>query len=206
MVKKYRKSTNRPLTRKDVYRISKRVYNSSGETKHHLKEGAYTIMDDNTANSAFQPLSQVPQGDTDYARDGNMIRLTGMAINYVINASATPSFSNIRLAILQFKSNNVTVADTPSHYMDLLDLDKFNVLYDRTISLNDTQSTAHGKIRISFKNRGKKGARKQAYLTYDGSGTADPVTGALYLWACGDVAAPNEPLIDFHSMIWFKDN
>ncbi len=116
-------------------------------------------------------LSNIPQGDTTITRDGAQCKMIGVDFNYMLIRNGSSVIQRVRVMLVIDKQTNqaiylntdlledITVNDNIVAPRNLDNSHRFQVLYDRTHSLNVTQSTVVVKKYI----------KKDLLLRFDGS-------------------------------------
>ncbi len=159
---------------------------------------------------AIQQLTNIPIGDTVGARDGNQCKLISVYIrgNVRQNASATQTVCRFMLVLdkqtngaiytLAQLLNNVTADDNVVSPLNLDNMYRFIVLWDKVITLSDTGST------VKFFKFYKKLDLKLRFDAAAGT-IADLTTNSLSIVRIGDEAT-NLPTVTYSVRLRFVDN
>lgn len=165
----------------------------------------------------IQLLNGVAQGDGDQTRDGNSIKMLYAQVHGQMT-NLTASDRTVRIMVVQQRDTNGTapvisdiLADSASAYTPLSffqrnTIHKFNVLYDKRISLTDVASDkALRQFNINIPFNGDHSSK----VRFDNSGAtiADISKNSVYLIVTSDnVVASLPPTLTMRSRVTFLDN
>lgn len=200
------KKTNKlsEKTENRVKTIVKKELRNNSEWKHFTNAYTNTIS---TAGSVTS-VSEVPQGDTDTTRDGDMIQVSSM--NYRYSVQSADSENLIRIIFFQWHTSlavpGVTnVLNIPVGYEELAMYEtdqaghEFKILYDQTHALNAQYSGAVdqrvfiGKVQIPRKK-----------VQYRGGGLNG--SNKVYALIISDSVAISHPTIKLVTKLNYMDN
>lgn len=146
-------------------------------------------------------LTIIQQGTDANQRVGNQIHVTGWYGQLTFTGSLTDDFNTIRCLIYSPKDPSVTL--TGIEVYDNIDLDQFNVYYDKlfTVSKNGGPFTRNLTLRKKF----NKGNRQGKKVQYYGSGSTDYASGPMFLYVVSDSLAVSHPIVTGHLRVYYKD-
>lgn len=174
---------------------------------HDVLQNGVTI----TSVPIIVQLSNLQIGDTTNTRDGSQVKMVGIDLNYLIQINLSGVLTNVRIMLVQDKQTNQAVylnTDLLANVTagvgivtprNLDNLHRFRVLYDRTHSLHDAQTTLVVRKYI----------KKDILLRYDA--TSDPAVianmtqNSISLVQFTNVGS-NHPLITSFMRMRFIDN
>ncbi len=162
-----------------------------------------------TTVSAILPLTNISQGDTTSTRDGAQVKMVGLEMNYMILRHPDALQTNVRIMVVLDKQTNqaqyistdlfedASVNDVIVTARNLDNKHRFQILYDRTHSLHDAQTTLVVKKYI----------KKDVLLRYDAStpSIADLTQNSISFLQVGTETA-STPVITSFLRIRFIDN
>ena len=175
----------RPVT---AQQVKKMIYGAA-ETKHHTL--SYDDEPMSTGGDIIA-LSDINHGTGDQHRIGDQIRVQKIYGQLVVKMATTLTGTNnynkmfpaFRFLILQSKKSGPAVGDIPANYYDPVDVDKFYVLQDKLISLNNPMSINDGtntyylagpnKLKINMKKLNNN------LIQYNGN-NAEPVRNEIFM-------------------------
>jgi hypothetical protein len=203
--KKQRKLLESNASKSEIKRLAKRIQAVSSELKYASNVNAtYTSISYN-GTDFLNPLTLVPQGDSDSNRDGDALKLHSIQVVFAWKVSTTtPSF--VRMCIFQWKPNsvpvyanvfidqhNTTLAPFTYYNHDLRH--QFVILFDEVVEIDTISHPAHLVKKIIMKGFNPN-------LQFSAGGTTS--TNHIYAFACSDVNAAGPQLV-FHSKITYYD-
>lgn len=199
--KRYRKKR---LTEGRVKAIARAVTYKAAETKYLCTTKSATSINTTTALIDFA-WQQVPQGDGNGTRDGNMVR--GMYLMFrglVMNGDAE---NIVRLMVVTSQNDDVTggelVAAAPDSVYACTTPEfraKYHMIWDHVINMRRITSS-DGTTVLVQKKFNLKGLR----LDYGGSATQIPTKHGLYLLAVSDSSIAPDPSIQYDCQFCYKD-
>jgi len=150
---------------------------------------------DATSTGAIISLSNVAAGDTALTRDGNKIAVRSFELRVRLEAEATTQNSVIRFLLVRDKnSNNAAIASiasvldsaSPESLRLIANLSRYDILMDKTITLNQTSGTG-GAVQKGFLKKYIKVRDNQVTSFADGA-SGVPITNSYSLIYFSDVA------------------
>lgn len=161
-----------------------------------LKFNDTSFNTDATTTGAIIPLSNVATGDTVLLRDGNKIQVRSFELRVRLEAEAQAQNSVVRFLLVRDKNANNTAipsipvvldAITPESLRLIANLSRFDILMDKTISLNQTSGTGGAVQKAFFKKYVKV---RDPYVTSYADGAAGvPISNSYTLLYFSDVVA-----------------
>lgn len=193
----YKRKRTKTYRKRNFKKAIQAVINSNLETKQRDIELNSVAIPDQALGGITYELPYLTQGDGQNGRTGNLINVTGIYSMFHFRAADTTNAIRIILYIPKCPTDEVAV-----DYYELIDQDKYTVLYDRLISLSTQGPTSKTvSLRRSFKRGGKKGI-----AVHYSSGTANAYTkNAIKLYFVSDSGAVTHPDVSGFLRMYFKD-
>jgi hypothetical protein len=197
--KSYRKKTN-------YYQLKKMVKNElqkQVEKKHHHVPLASTVgPPGGTPNTPiFVSVTNVENGTASNQRVGNSIKPSGVYINYMLQASAAESETQVRIMLLSSRRGAITVSEAPASFLGPADFDRYWVFYERYHIMNSTNTTQRGVIKL-----GRKALARLGLIQFDSTLTANAIRNNIYMFAQSNVGTnANAPNIDVDINFYYTD-
>lgn len=187
---------------KKFVRKVKHIANTAGEKKYFaVSSGGPQTVD---YSGVITSISNVAQGDTDVARDGDQLYLRSLEIHW--EAIVADVFNVLRFIVVQwYPATTPVVSDilltpgTVDSHMSPYNHDtrfQFRILYDKRVTINTDKPSALLKVRI------RRFARRR--IQYLG-GTTDG-QNKIYVLKISDSGAVPHPTIQNFSKLNFGDS
>lgn len=200
---------------------NKRIYASRQYVKKVVKGLSETKHDETVTTNELvaqdspllEILSNVPLGDADTDREGDMIDPVSLEIRYAIRPTDATFAATVRVIVFQWQVDDT---DNPPAVGDILAINtqlgavnsphvasgsrkNFRILYDRRHAMT-TSNAAHIEPQLGFV---RITAKRLARVYFDGIATKK---GQLYLLATSNqLAADDEPVLNAVTQLKFKD-
>lgn len=173
----------------------------SMETKINISTLDAVGIQDNGRTPINSAITDISQGTDQQQRIGNQIHVTGYYANFSIAASMTDDYNTVRLVFYSPKDPSNTLSAVG--YEDVIDLDQFNVYYDRlhAVSSNGGPHVKTVTVRKKF-NKGNKQGKK---VQYSGTGASTYAHGPLFFYCVSDSLAVSDPTLSGRCILYFKD-
>lgn len=168
-----------------------------------------------SATATIASLTDIPQGDTDNARDGDALKLKSLMCVFNVNANTGAVRNIIRIIIFQWKPNDSTAptagqllltgasgsVDTTSQYShDNRQL--FNILSDWYFPVGGS-TTVPDTVQVRTFKRKIFGRKMRKNVQFSAAGTTG--TNKLYILYIADTVA-NNPVINGTFLTRFTDS
>lgn len=192
----------------------RRLENRRGEWQILDKDNLAAVWDmDITGN--ISAMTNMAQGDADNERTGNLVYLQSVSLKFRItdNTSGSTDSKACRVILFFDTQQNGTkpllteVLSSSGSYMahpDLTERGRFQIIYDKTFTLNHFDSSAGVQPGYTGSYYKKFGGRR---IYYKGSGTTDAnlSKGNLYQLVVSNYSGANPPKYEFTSRIRFTE-
>jgi len=171
-------------------------------TEHKYLDATFSTANLGTVGIA-QCISNVPLGDGPSQREGRQVKLTG--INLKPRFTLTAAQDTCRLIVVQARTentpniNSVLTSSSVLAFRNLNLVRDYKVLYDKTYSF-DADNMGLTQLNLNFKIMSKL-----QYNVTDTAGQANPVWGAIWVFALG-TENTNETSFVCSSRIRYIDN
>jgi len=191
---------------REIRKLAKRLDKVMLELKYFaLADDSYGSISYN-GTDFIQPITTIPQGDTDNTRDGDQVTLHSIEFRLSIKISTTtPTF--LRVIMFQWKPNTIPVYaqilldkhNTSNACMSMYQHDSrqmYNILFDTLVEVDTVSHPAHCVHHLQMKGFAPK-------IQYT-SGSTTVATNMIYVLACSDVLTAG-PQVIFYSKVTYYD-
>ena len=185
----------RPTLRRMVQKeISKNL-----ETKEDVAQyAAVTIGDVASGLNRNYSLVDIAQGTGQQQRIGNSVMCTGAHIRLGFK----PGSLDELMRVIIYSPKDVSQTLTSTSVETLVDLDQFNILYDRVWAMGSTgQGGVSSTINLSFTRGGRKGRK----LGWSGSGATTYTQGPLFMYIVSTKNGATYPTFTGSHRLFYKD-
>lgn len=185
-------------------KVVKSYMRKTVEQKFLNNNAAYTI----DFNGTIENLSLIPQGDTDFQRNGDMVYLQGISYNFsMVHGDTTNLFRviifrwNIPTSLANPTANTIldivgsTNAPLANYVKDFRRQRRYTILFDRTYSVSaDGRPVFNKHLYIKLRNQ----------LAFEASGTTG--RGHIFSLVISDSGAAPNPAFNWASKLLYTDS
>lgn len=196
----YKYNKNKNGVNRAVQRYVNKQIGKNIETKFGIVNWDTTVQDEGRT-PIDQSLVALAVGDTQSSRTGNQLRLTGLYGQFICRQADTTNI--VRMILYIPKNKTVTMSAAGGiGVLSAVDLDKFTVLEDKLLHMNNVGGNQkYAKIAKKF-NRGSRAGIK---VQYDGTTATDVTENDLRLYVVSDSTVINDPAFLGNMRTYFKD-
>lgn len=189
-----------PSQRTAVKKIVQKTINRNSETKFRLISYNGQAITDTARTPINILLQNITQGDSQTQRQGNQIIVTGLFFSLTFLYADDTNI--VRLIIYMPKDITDDMATDTISVNTAIDLDKYTVLEDRKVFVDNT---SHKQAKFNYKKKFNKGTRRGLQTIWHSTAGGDVTKNAIKFYVVSDSTAISDPAMSGEVRLYYKD-
>lgn len=177
----------------------KRVIQKNIETKFVVWPYDTTVQDPGRT-PLDNNLADISTGTTPNTRIGNQIHLTGLHAKFMCRQVDTTNL--VRMVLYIPKDPTDTMRAAGVDYLEAIDLDRFTVLYDKLLNMNNA---GKNQQLITLNRKFNTGAKRGIGVQYTGTTGTSIIKNKLSLYWVSDSGVVTDPILKGFARLYYKD-